>query len=429
LRIYSKKTQKAMWIVRMAKWRWKIGLLVTCLSVGSFAPACSRDATEPRGQRRLVTAASGISGEQWRQDFTFADMDGDGVKDLITAPPRKSKEPWPHIFLHRQDRWEPVTCPGTTNNGFPPKEYAYGGVAVADFSGDGKLDIALAVHEEGLRLFYRKDAGLCGPWEEQPDLPKPVTTFRSRAIASVDMNRDGRTDIVILSEAPQMNGTEATAGIGILWNTANGWQLETITGSEGLFGDDLSIGEVNGDGIPDIAVGSLSDTRPQFLWLSDGNGHWQPASAEGLPSNMLAWSVQLADFDSDGKDELLLGVGGAPVYKNGGPRVYRWDGARWHDLSQGLPQIFWVGGVHALDLNGDGKKEIVAAALYEGIVKVYRQGQDRSWVEDQELQIPDAGKLRNYKVRSFAPQKNGQPLVVANYADDENAQIITWAWQ
>jgi hypothetical protein len=413
----------------MAKWRWKIGLLFTCLGLGGLVPACSRDTTESGEHRGLVTAASAILGEQWRQDFTFADMDGDGEKDIVTAPPRKSTEPWPHIFLYRKDRWEPVTCPGVTHNGFPPQEYAYGGVAVADFSGDGKLDIAIAVHEEGLRLFYRKEASLCGPWEEQSDLPEQATKFRSRAIASADMNRDGRTDIVILSEAPQMNAEDTTAGLGLLWNTPDGWRLEIVTGSEGLFGDDLSVGEVNGDGVPDIAVGSLSDTRPQFLWLSDGNGHWQPTGAEGLPNNMLAWSVQLVDFDGDGKDELLLGAGGAPVYKNGGPRVYRWDGARWHDLSHGLPQIFWVGGAHALDLNGDGKKEIVAAALYEGIVKVYRQGQDRGWVEDQELRIPDAGKLRNYKVRSVLPQTNGPPLVVANYADDTNAQIITWAWR
>lgn len=427
--ISSKEVTESDMNRRMTTGKWKTVLLLTCLGAGGFVPACTRDTAAPGGQKKLIVAAEGLPlGDEWRQDFTFADMDSDGERDLITAPPRKGKEPWPHIFLRRQNSWEAVACPGVDRNGFPPQEYSYGGVAVADFSGDGKPDIVMAMHETGIRMLYNTGNGPCGPWAEQTELPEAVTHFRSRAIVSVDMNHDGRMDLVFLSEAPPMNGRETTPGIGILWNDVSGWKVQMITGSEGLFGDDLAIGEVNGDGIPDIATGSLSDSRPEFLWLSDGHGGWHAASAEGLPSNMIAWNVQLVDFDNDGKDELLLGVGGAPMYKNGGPRVYHWDGMRWHDWSQGLPQIFWVCGVTAVDFDHDGRKEIVTAGMYTGTVKVYGQQPNGTWEERQEIKEEKLDKVRNYKVRSFHTN-TGKDFIVANYAGESFGTITAWLWQ
>lgn len=327
-------------------WTRNVVLLLILISAGNLVTSCTSETAEVPAQRKgtgLVVVADGLpSGEQWRHDFAFADMDGDKELDLITAPPRKSDEPWPRIFLRRKNKWEAVKCENAPQNGFPEKYLSYGGVTVADFSGDGKADIAIAMHETGIRIFRNAGTGPCGPWENYPDVPSQIRTFRSRAIVHGDLNRDGREDLVVLSEAPSMNSEDHTAGIGILWNEPTGWRFENIAGSEGLFGDDIALGEVNGDGIPDIAVGSLIDIRPEFLWLSDGSGKWRVAKGEGLPTNMLAWTVQLVDFDNDGKDELLLGVGGAPIYQNGGPRVYRWEGTQWKDLSQGLPPVFWV---------------------------------------------------------------------------------------
>ncbi len=402
--------------------------MLVFMSAGLFVCACTSDAPSPGGPKSLVVAADGLpSGDLWRQDFTFADMDGDGELDLITAPPRKSKEPWPHIFLRRENRWQPVVCTGVGHNGFPQQEYAYGGVTVADFTGDGKMEIAIAVHETGIRIFSNTGTGPCGPWEEQSNVPESVRTFRSRAIVTADMNKDGRVDLVALSEAPGRESNDEPQGLGILWNEASGWRFEGIEGSRGLFGDDVAIGEVNGDGVPDIATGSLNDTRPQFLWLSDGNGKWHAVSAEGLPSHIIAWSVQLVDLDNDEKAEVLLGVGGAPMYQNGGPRVYRWDGSQWNNLSQGLPQVFWVSGVTATDVDGDGRKEIAAAGMYTGTLKLYSQQPDGNWFERQELQAAaESEKLRNYKVRAFLCEKSAQNVIVANYAGEGDGKIIAW---
>jgi len=377
----------------------------------------------------LALLADGLPREQiWRQDFVFADMDGDDVQDLVTAPPRKSQEPWPHIFLRKGDRWEQA-CVDSARRGFPEKsEYIYGGIAVADFDGDGILDIILAMHETGIRLLKSRNKGPCGPWEEQHDLPEAVLQLRSRAVVAADMNRDGRVDLIMLSEAPPANTGFATRGITILFNEKTGWRLQDLPGSEGLFGDDIAIGEVNGDGIPDIAVGVLMDNRPQFVWLSDGADGWK-ATVEGMPQYVLAWSVQLADLDGDGHDELLFGAGGAPKRKNAGPRVYRWDGTQWQNASQGLPQVSAIAGVTAADLDGDGRKELVSAEMYTGIVRVYKQQKDGTWQEQLQVAVQDPQGLRNYKVRTWKDDSTKQEQVVANYAGGNSGRILAWAWR
>jgi hypothetical protein len=380
-------------------------------------------------QRGLVLVSEGLpQGQEWRQDFTFADMDGDGVRDLITAPPRKSEEPWPHIFLRRRDRWEQA-CTKVVWGGFPEQRtYIYGGVAVADFDGDGVLEIALAMHETGIRIFRSRNRGPCGPWEERNDLPPEMMTMHTRSIVAADMNNDGRTDLVALAEGPSLQAKMKTDGLVVFWNEPSGWRAYEIPTSEGLFGDDLAVGEVNGDGVLDIAVGSLIDQRPQFAWLSDGVGKWQ-AAAEGLPQFTIAWTVQLVDLDGDGKDELVFGAGGAPIYQNAGPRVYRWEGKRWENISQGLPQVSWVCGVTAADLDGDGQKEIVAMGMYTGLMQVYSRQADGVWSERQNFTLTDAQGLRNEKLRSLPVDSSGQELVIGNFSGGSEGRILAWTWR
>jgi hypothetical protein len=421
----------------MKTW-WTVGILFVLASVSGGAwwlffsrslPPSADSSAPSATEGALVLVSEGLpQGQEWRQDFTFADMNGDGVLDLITAPPRKSTEPWPHIFLRERDRWQQA-CPNVNRSGFSEQqEYIYGGVAVADFDGDGVLDIALAMHETGLRILQSKSKGPCGPWEERHDLPQEMLQLRSRAIVAADMNRDGRPDIVALSESPPMRGGSDTRGIVILWNDASGWRSQDLPGSEGIYGDDIAVGEVNGDGILDIATGNLTDQRLQFAWLSEGEGWWK-AVTEGLPEHTIAWSVQLVDIDGDGRDELVLGAGGAPLRKNAGPRVYRWNGTRWHDLSQGLPRVSWVSGVAAADLDGDGRTEIVAAGMYTRTVQVYEQQGDGVWRERQKFSLPDTQKLRNYKMRTVSLDDSGRALVVGNFSSESGGELLAWAWR
>lgn len=398
------------------------------LGVGGWWWIHTQVPAQPATEGRLVLVSDGLPQEGlWRQDFTFADMDGDGLLDLVTAPPRKGERPWPHIFLYRQGSWQRA-CPATPWGGFPLHEkYTYGGVAVADFAGNGMPEIAIAMHETGIRIFHSREKGPCGPWEERQDLPESMRTIPTRAIVAGDMDDDGRIDLVALSEATPMHGSDDPLGIIIFWNEASGWRVQPLPDSAGLFGDDIALGEVNGDGIPDIAVGSLDAARPEFVWLSNGEEHWK-ATTDGFPEMALGWSVQLVDMDNNGRDELILGQSGPPIRKDAGPRIFRWDNGRWHNMSQGLPQVSWVCGVEAVDLDGDGNKELIAADIVPGMVRVYGRQEDGTWEERQSISIPNAENLRNYKVRAMYNPSAEQRLLVANYAGEGGGGILAWTW-
>src|SRR5688572_14339268 len=85
---------------------------------------------------RLVRSARLAARGRWRQGFELADLNGDGHLDVVHGPARKS-DGQPKVFLGdgaggwrlwREARFEGVSLD-------------YGDVAVADFDGDGNLDL------------------------------------------------------------------------------------------------------------------------------------------------------------------------------------------------------------------------------------------------------------------------------------------------
>jgi hypothetical protein len=103
----------------MQVWKRTQLAVAVIVALGLVGSACN-DPSPPSEPRGLVAMTDGLSGDEpWRQDFAFADMDGDGMRDLVTAPPRKSREPWPHIFLRRPGRWESVVCSDVAQNRVP----------------------------------------------------------------------------------------------------------------------------------------------------------------------------------------------------------------------------------------------------------------------------------------------------------------------
>ena len=138
---------------------------------------------------------------QWRNGFDLADFDGDGRLDLAHGPPRRSLGP-PSIFLGKTDlefqRWEELS--------FPEMPFDYGDAAAADFDGDGHADLALGVHYRGLVVLsgdgggvFRVQASFLAAEAGESEAP----VFSSRALAVGDVDGDGRPDIVALGEGPR----------------------------------------------------------------------------------------------------------------------------------------------------------------------------------------------------------------------------------
>ncbi|HEY2737280.1 MAG TPA: VCBS repeat-containing protein, partial [Thermoanaerobaculia bacterium] len=252
---------------------------------------------------------------QWRNGFVVADMNGDGHPDIVHGVPRKGGIK-PVIFLgDGKGHW---TQWATT---FPKVAFDYGDVAVGDLNGDGKMDLVVASHLRGITAMLGDGKGNFKLWSQGIEFQEPGTgetkpPFSSRAIMLYDWNHDGKLDILAAGEGPRLALTRTTPsddsfnqgarGFRVYLNQGTGsWITKGDKGVE-LFGDAVTAGDFNGDGIADFAMGSGVMGNRNILGYGQADGSWKWASLDGLrPSSVTA--LVAADFNHDGRLDLAVG--------------------------------------------------------------------------------------------------------------------------
>jgi hypothetical protein len=133
------------------------------------------------------------------------------------------------------------------------------------------------------------------------------------------------------------------------------------TASEGAGA--VALGDLNGDGRPDVAVansfdGEIQDAGSVSVRLNRGDGRLRPRRDYRTGSGPVA--VALGDLNGDGRPDLVTGNGGTGEFLNTvSVLLNKGDGSfgAGHDYEVGfVPRSVAIG-----DLNGDGKADVVTA--------------------------------------------------------------------
>lgn len=257
----------------------------------------------------------------------FADLDNDGDLDLYLASmpvpagskrARKLGRALVGCSLLRNDGRGGFTDVSAGNGACPP-EFGGRSATVLDADGDGLLD--LLVGEDPLpgyngsptrtsRLF--RNLGNLRFETAQVGIPADAAGL---GVAAADLNADGRPDLFLAS----------TLGNRLLLNDG-GARFYEPEGARATFawptakGDDMvcgvAIADVNGDGLPDVALGQHYGAPwvkpvPNRLYLHRGVRNGIPqfedvTEAAGLlPLPLKAPHVEIQDFDNDGRPDVL----------------------------------------------------------------------------------------------------------------------------
>jgi hypothetical protein len=250
------------------------------------------------------------------------------------------------------------------------------GWAVADFNGDGNLDVVATLPGNNNTGGYTVLLGN-GNGTFQAGIAKTAVLGYSRWVTTGDFNGDGKVDLAF-ADGQQTNGTAGNAELSIALGNGNGtFQAPTHYASPGLPSsdtlnpEDVVVGDINGDGRLDAIVSNYDDNINVFL--GNGNGTFQPAV--GYSPGQYPRDVVIKDVNGDGRADLVvgnlgIGVGGAEFakegYQPGSVAVMLGNVNGTFQAPITYEPFAYPGWTAVGDFNGDGAPDLAISQVFDG---------------------------------------------------------------
>ena len=264
---------------------------------------------------KTALGSSAVSNLAYIQPIT-ADFNGDGKQDMLIAGIKGTLS----VALSNGD--------GTFQNSvplaLPALDCEVNYAAVGDLNGDGNIDIVVA---------YPGDAA-CGGTGSEPSgyfvalgkgngtFTTPVFTAAGNELYSValaDFNLDGNLDLVLNDEPFDGSGS---FGISLLSGNGDGTFATGTTVYPNFMVSQVIAADYNQDGKPDLILlteGESSDTNPldtAGIILVPGNGDGTFGSSDEIGTNNFFLNGSLTDVNNDGIPDLVVALYRTPAQPN-----------------------------------------------------------------------------------------------------------------
>lgn len=402
---------------------------------GGLAPAAS----EIFGQDEPGVRGVSEQGDEWGFALAAGDFDGDGFDDAAVGIPGEAldtnvgEEGEVAIFfggpqgltVAGHQFWNQENLLIGTNE---PNDRFGHSLAAGDFDADGFDDLAIGIpgenDEDGaVGVAFGSPLGV-GPFRSQtwsqdtPGVPGSSDEFFRDdfgwAVAAGDFDADGFDDLAVGAPADENTGSVtvlpgSAIGPGIagaqLWHQNQTDAFGGVAGGrepEDLFGFSLGVGDFDGDGFDDLAIGvpgedaesgqqakleyqsgAVAILRGGASGLSTlGNQLWDQNSSDAFGNieggreedDRFGHAVAAGDFDGDGFDDLAIGIpqeddnaGGVAVLHGSDAGITSRGNQLWQQDSPGLGTVREEGDRmgYALatgDFDGDGADDLAAGA-------------------------------------------------------------------
>jgi Bacterial Ig-like domain (group 3)/FG-GAP-like repeat len=240
------------------------------------------------GQFQLVTAYTLPTGAGVPSGVVFADMNGDGIPDLICNDGN-----YLYLAVGKGDG----TFTQTSQTPFLTDGWLIG---AKDMNGDGRPDLIVQENEGFSILLKGADFSFTA-------LPVALTGSETRAATVADVDGDGNTDIVTAVSWP-----DDTSGISMLWGSSGGVLASAYGYRAPYYLEGAAMAHFTSGPAPDIAAQPAHTELPltfrnngdgTFNLLPDPNPYVPPTNQP--PLNYYTYGLQTGDFNGDGLPDLL----------------------------------------------------------------------------------------------------------------------------
>ena len=291
-------------------------------------------------------------------DLALGDFNGDGYLDVAVANHSIQRV----SVLLGDGKGGLSLAPGSP---FPVASNPHPhGIAAADFNGDGKLDLAVDSWGENkvLVLFGNGDGTF-----RKPGAKFAVGEAPYQRLRAADLDGDGHPDIITSNWEGRSLSILRGDGKGG-FSPAGGKRVAVAPAPFGL-----AIGDFNGDHHLDIAVahysGHADDPGRNGLSIlyGDGKGNFALAGGSPFPVGNYPTTLAAGDLNGDGIDDIAL-----PNHLDNTVTIYL-GGKNGLKQAAGspMPVGHGPGGVAIGDLNGDGKPDLLVSVSDDNEVLIF----------------------------------------------------------
>ncbi len=286
----------------------------------------------------------------------IGDVDGDGKPDLVVVNKLSNTV---SVFRNTSTIGS-VSFAAKVD--FPTLTTPYS-VTIGDVDGDGKPDLVVANYGSSTISVFR-NTGTIGSVSfaakvDFPTWPGPL------CVAIGDVDGDGKPDLAVVNNASStVSVFRNTSTIGSVSFDAS---VDFTTGS---YPYSVAIGDVDGDGKPDLAVANNASSTISVLRNTGTVGSVSFAARVDFTTGSAPYSVAIGDVDGDGKPDLAAAnciSNTISILRNTGT-IGSVSFAAKVDFTTGSSPY----GVTISDVDGDGKPDMVVANQGSNSVSVLR---------------------------------------------------------